>query len=117
MASPVLQLRVPEDTLNRIDDVRGEDSRSAWLLAVIDRELTGDGPPAVVPVAGGAADPGVPSNGVLCMGPGCWQRDTRKYGLRKIPLCRACRMALDGEVHAREIPSAAAVKLAKRGAA
>jgi hypothetical protein len=31
VAAPVLQLRVPEDTLNRIDIIRGTDTRSAWL--------------------------------------------------------------------------------------
>lgn len=31
----------------------------------------------------GALPDGDPSHGVLCMGPGCFQRDTRKYGLRQ----------------------------------
>lgn len=41
MTSPVLQLRVPEDTLARLDDTRGEETRSAWVLRLIDRELNG----------------------------------------------------------------------------
>ena len=32
-----------------------------------------------------ATGTGEPSHGVVCMGPGCWQRDTRKYGLRQLP--------------------------------
>jgi hypothetical protein len=28
---------------------------------------------------------GEPGHGATCMGPGCWQRDTRLYGLRKLP--------------------------------
>ena len=41
MAAPVIQLRVPEETLARIDAVRGGDTRSAWLQRLIDRELAG----------------------------------------------------------------------------
>ena len=33
--------------------------------------------------------------------PGCWQRDTRKYGLRSLPLCPARAAALAGEVYQR----------------
>jgi len=36
----VLQLRVPEDTLAR-GEARGDDTRSAWVLRLIDRELVG----------------------------------------------------------------------------
>jgi hypothetical protein len=45
------------------------------------------------------------SPGTLCMGPGCFQRDTRKYGLRQVPLCPACHAALEGRTHQREIPA------------
>ena len=41
MAAPVIQLRVPEDTLNRVDQARGDDTRSAWLQRLIDGELAG----------------------------------------------------------------------------
>ena len=41
MAASVLQLRVPEDTLARIDSARGGDTRSAWVLRLIGRELDG----------------------------------------------------------------------------
>jgi hypothetical protein len=121
VAAPVVQLRVPDDTLARIDDVRGEETRSAWLLGLIDAELTGGGEapvPAVVPGRSSSvsvAGDGEPSHGVLCMGPGCWQRDTRKYGLRRLPLCRACAGALRGEVYVPEVPAGVVRKLAKRG--
>ena len=59
---------------------------------------------------------GEPSSGSLCMGPGCFQRDTRKYGLRQVPLCPACRAALEGRIYQREIPPSAA-RLMRRGAA
>jgi hypothetical protein len=38
---PVLQQRVPEDTLARLDTTCGDATRSAWLKWLIDRELTG----------------------------------------------------------------------------
>ena len=63
-----------------------------------------------------ATGTGEPSPGVVCMGPGCWQRDNRKYGLRSLPLCPACAAALQGRTHQREIPPSAA-RLTRRGAA
>jgi hypothetical protein len=53
---------------------------------------------------------------VLCMGPGCLERNTRRYGLRKLPLCAACAAALQGHVYKREIPPGAE-RLIRRGAA
>jgi hypothetical protein len=50
------------------------------------------------------------------MGPGCWQRDTRKYGLKQLPLCSACAAALQGRTHQREI-SPSAARLMRRGTA
>jgi hypothetical protein len=44
---------------------------------------------------------GEPTPGAVCMGPGCFQRDTRTYGLRKLPLCTACAAALQGHVYQR----------------
>ena len=67
-----------------------------------------------VPIA--AIGTGEPSPGVVCMGPGCWQRDTSRYGLRKLPLCPACAAALQGRTYQREIPPSAA-RLIRRGAA
>ena len=49
------------------------------------------------------------------MSPICWQRDTSRYGLRRVPLCPACISALRGETYQREIPPSAARLM--RGAA
>ena len=117
MSNPVLQLRVPEDTLACIDQARGEGTRSAWLLRLIDRELVGQPETqARASPSFAAISDGKPSPGVLCMGPGCFQRDTRTYGLGKLPLCTACRTALEDRVYQREIPPSAARAL-RRGAA
>jgi hypothetical protein len=37
--SPVVQLRIPGETLAAIDAARGPDSRTAWVLALIERGL------------------------------------------------------------------------------
>ena len=116
--SPVVQLRVPKDTLARLDDARGEETRSAWVLRLIDRELSGQTtapPPATIPSLAAIGD-GEPGNGAVCMGPGCFQRDTRKYGWRSLPLCTACAAALQGQVYKREVPGSAA-RTIRRGAA
>ena len=59
--------------------------------------------PAPVPAISSlsAIPSGEPSPGVLCMGPGCWERNTRKFGLRQLPLCPACDAALQGAVYVR----------------
>jgi hypothetical protein len=59
---------------------------------------------------------GEPSPGVACAGPGCWQRNTARFGLHRLPLCPACKAALEGRTHQREMP-ASAVRLARCGAA
>jgi hypothetical protein len=117
VTSPVLQLRVPEDILARLDGTRGEETRSAWVLRLIDRELA-DQKPAPSPASPSLAalPDGEPSPGVLCMGPGCLERSTSRYGLRRMPLCPACRAALEGRTYQREIPPSAA-RLIRRGAA
>lgn len=125
MAAPVLQLRVPEDTLARLDDTRGDQTRSAWVLRLIDRELSGQQPalatqpPELSPAAAGPLGPlppGEPSPGAICMTPRCYERNTSKYGLRRLPLCPACAAALTGQVYKRELPEGAA-RLIRRGAA
>jgi hypothetical protein len=63
-----------------------------------------------------AIGPGEPSPGVLCAGPGCFQRDTARYGLRRLVLCAACAAALQGQVHRREVPPGAA-RVIQRGTA
>ena len=59
--------------------------------------------PAPVPAISSlsAIPAGGPSPGVLCLGPGCWERTTRKSGLRRLPLCAACAAALQGQVCVR----------------
>lgn len=73
-------------------------------------------PPRAAAPSLAAIGDGEPGNGAVCMGPGCFQRDTRKYGLRQLPLCPACRAALEGRVYQREIPASAA-RAIRRGAA
>jgi hypothetical protein len=57
---------------------------------------------------------GDPSPGVLCMGPGCLERSTARYGLRRMPLCPACRAALEGRTYQREVPESAARLIRRR---
>ena len=53
---------------------------------------------------------GEPCPGALCMGPGCFQRDTARYGLRRLVLCTACAAALRGQAYQRPLsPSAARI--------
>jgi hypothetical protein len=70
------------------------------------------GTPALVTVTGA----GEPSPGVMCMGPACFERNTSKFGLRRVALCPACHAALEGRTYKREIPPSAARAL-RRGAA
>jgi hypothetical protein len=93
------------------------------LAELIRRGLAAGTAETAQPPAPGLASPslatipgGEPSHGVLCAGPGCWERSTSKYGLRQLPLCPACRAALEGRTHQREIPPTAA-HLMRRGAA
>ena len=120
MSAPVVQLRVPEATLARLDSARGEETRTAWILRLIDRELTGQQAIATNPLITSpslaALPDGEPSRGATRMGPGCWERSTSKYGLRHLPLCPACRAALEGHAYQRDIPPSAA-RLIRRGAA
>jgi hypothetical protein len=60
--------------------------------------------------------PGEPSPGTACAGIGCWQRNTARYGLRRMPLCPACAAALQGHVYQRELPPGAE-RVIRRGAA
>ena len=82
MASPVVQVRVPEDMLAAVDGARGDGTRSAWILALIERELLdgGTGPGPAAPPPGASSVAAIPRRakpaGVVCMAPGCWQRDT-----------------------------------------
>lgn len=62
------------------------------------------------------AGTGEPCPGVACSGPGCWQRDTARYGLRRLVLFTACAAALQGHALQREMPPGAE-RLIRRGAA
>jgi len=42
------------------------------------------------------------------MGPGSLERNTARYGLRRVPLCYACRAALEGREYHRTVPPGAA---------
>jgi hypothetical protein len=104
-------------------DLAGAVKASGQSLAeLIRRGLTAGASETAQPAPGPAAPSlaaipdGVPSPGVLCMEPGCFQRDTRKYGLRQVPLCPACRAALEGRTNQRQIPPGAA-RIMRRGAA
>ena len=44
----VISARVGEDLLARVDDVRGDQTRGAWVASLIERELT-DGPAPASP--------------------------------------------------------------------
>jgi hypothetical protein len=72
-------------------------------------------PPAAAPSLAAIAD-GEPCPGVACSGPGCLNRDTARYGLRRLVLCTACAAALQGQVHQRQLPESAA-RAIRRGAA
>jgi hypothetical protein len=113
VGAPVLQLRVPEDTLARIDANRGEDTRSAWVVRLIGRQLNGPGPAQVTNEPSVTATPlvlppGRAMPGVACSGPDCWNRDCARYGLRRLILCTACAAALQDRVCKRELPEGAA---------
>ncbi len=121
MPSPVVQLRVPEDMLAAVDGALGDSTRSAWILALIERELLDAAGPAAPGPATSAVSTssglliGEPSPGVACMAPTCWERNTTRYGLRRVPICPADAAALEGRTYQREIPPGAARLM--RGAA
>ena len=113
----VISARVSEDILAHIDTIRSGQSRGTWLAGFLERGLLDDD-------AGPAASPvrtssglliGEPCPGVACMCPTCWQRDTTRYGLRKVPICPADAAALEGRVYQRQAPPGAARLM--RGAA
>jgi gamma-glutamyltranspeptidase len=56
-----------------------------------------------------------PGPGVACAAPRCWQRNTANYGLRRLPVCPACRAALEGRTYQSEVPEPAA-RAVRRGA-
>ena len=83
--------------------------------------LTSQPAPGGLPASQAAAaiaitSDGEPSPGTACAGPGCWQRNTSRYGLRRVPLCPGCRAALEGKEYKREVPESATHAI-RRGAA
>jgi hypothetical protein len=56
MPNPVVQVRVPEPVLAAVDEVRGDESRSAWILGAIGLRLSPLAE-AVAAVIEPAADP------------------------------------------------------------
>jgi hypothetical protein len=105
-------------------------SLGALMRAAVQRYASGDltsnaepasqpPPPAAsqgTPAPVTAMSPGEPSPGVACASPGCWNRDTARYGLRRLVLCTACAAALQGQVYQRELPPGTE-RLIRRGAA
>ena len=93
MPAPQRTARIEDDIAQARAKAEGA-SLGALMRAAIQRYASGDltsnaepasqpqplaasqGTPALVT----AMSPGEPSHGVLCMGPGCFQRDTRTYG-------------------------------------
>ena len=83
----LVQMRVPEDLLAAIDGARGEESRTAWVLAAaelaLSAEASAEPPPlAAAPTAAPRSiGTGIPSPGVACAWGACWARDTSRYGV------------------------------------
>jgi hypothetical protein len=90
----------------------GQLTSTAEAASQVAATLTSQPGPASQPASQAAAaiasiGQGEPSPGVACAGPGCWQRNTSRYGLRRLPLCPACRAALEGQGYKRKIPETA----------
>ena len=110
MAAGVLvQMKVPAGLLEQVDQAADGETRTAWILAAIRAALADTGPDDFpigesFPPAPGALVPAEPSPGVACTAPGCWDRSTARYGLRRIPLCAADAAALTGATYRRPRP-------------
>ena len=111
MAAGVLvQVKVPADLLAEVDAAAAGETRTSWILAAIRAALADTGPDdspvaePFPPAAPGSLVPAEPSPGVACTAPGCWDRATARYGLRRIPLCPADAAALTGQTYRRPRP-------------
>jgi hypothetical protein len=60
--------------------------------------------PATVPAPSLTLPASEPSPGAVCSGPRCWNRDTARYGFRRLILRRSCAGALKGETYKGEPP-------------
>ena len=109
-AGTMVQVRVPPDLLEQIDAAAEGTTRTAWLLDAARSALADSGRDDVPLAAGlpppatGGLVPAEPSPGVACTAPGCWDRTTARYGLRRIPLCPADAAALTGRTYSRPRP-------------
>lgn len=100
MASPVVQVRVPEGLLERIDAVRGEVSRSSWLVTAAEAVLGGavvqGNAGLVLPVVQGASgsdgrvDPGARVGGGGGSRVQCVHRNWGRF-------CRGCGCLIDAK--------------------
>ena len=88
------------------------------MLRLIERELAGQQATttqARVSPSLTALPDGEPGSSAVCMTPGCWERNTAKYGLGRLVLRAACAAALMGQLHKRQVPHGAD-KVIRRGA-
>ena len=127
--STLVQLRVPDDLLARIDEACEGSTRTAWLLGLAAEELDDAGPDREPVQASGVRSigPGLPAPGVLCIWAACMSRDCDRYGVTDpaeltrrdyasrarhedkagLALCKAHAATLEGRVHKaarRELP-------------
>ena len=85
--STLVQMRVADDLLARIDNACAGRSRTAWFLGLAARELdeaaSGDRARHANTISSAgprSIGPGMPSPGVTCMWAACMNRDTSRYG-------------------------------------
>jgi hypothetical protein len=105
VTSPVLRLRVPEDTLARIDQASGDATRSAWVHRLIDRELTGQQPataPATAPAI--ALPPGEPYPARSAPDPAAGSATPPDTASAAWSCAPACAAALQGATYKRQPP-------------
>ena len=121
----LVQLRVPDDLLSRIDEACGDATRTGWLLGLAARELDSEAPSA--PSTGARSiGLGIPAPGVLCLWAACMSRDSDRFAVLDpgeltrsyreqprdedkagIALCKHHAAQLEGRVHRapqRELP-------------
>jgi hypothetical protein len=89
VASPVVQVRIPETVLAAVDEVRGDESRSAWILGAIGLRLSPLAE-AVAAVIDPAADPGTVIPAAVLTGKAA--RETCPHPKRRVirGFCGAC---------------------------
>lgn len=108
-AGTVVQVRVPPSLFEQIDAAANGTTRTAWLLDAARAALADTGPDDFplgepFPHAPGTLVPGVPTPGLACSTPLCWDRQTARYGDRGLILCAACAAAATGQPYQRPRP-------------